>query len=129
MRYRINDGEVAWRIADGEAVLLHADTSAYFGLNRVGTILWSALAARSMTADELTEWAVRQFPDSSPQLAAEVPAFLEQLRANDLLEEAGPTDPTDPGPATPPPEPGLMEYQPPELLPYGELEKLILSGE
>jgi hypothetical protein len=31
--YRADTGKVVWRIVDGDAVLVDADTSAYYGLN------------------------------------------------------------------------------------------------
>jgi hypothetical protein len=130
VRYRVSDSRVAWRVADGEAVLLHADSSAYFGLNRTGTELWSELARRSLTREAVVAWARQRFPAAPAGLAADVAEFLEQLEHHDLLDrdEAAGDEPFGSEPAEPA-EAGELEYEPPQLLLFGELEKLILSGE
>jgi coenzyme PQQ synthesis protein D (PqqD) len=131
VRYRVSEAKVAWRIADREAVLLHADTSAYFGLNATGTLLWNELARRSVSSEQLVAWARRRLSNPPDGLPGDVTAFLEQLEQHDLLdrmEDGAGTEPVaaeSAGVA----EPGELEYQPPELLRFGELEKLILSGE
>lgn len=127
MRYGVSDARVAWRIVDGEGVLLHAESSAYFGLNRVGTLLWEQLAATPMTAEELTDWVSRAVSHNGAQMRDEIHAFLSELRAMDLLDE----QPSNGRSAMAPVPAGLagMSYEAPLLTPFGELEKLILSGE
>ena len=127
MRLGVSDTKVAWRIVDGEGVLLHAETSAYFGLNRLGTVIWEQLAATPLSADELTEWVARIAPHDSGAVRDDVHAFLGQLRAMDLLDEQ-PGNGRPVVPSVPESLAGLV-YEAPELLPFGELEKLILSGE
>ena len=34
-----NADKVAWRVVDGDAVIVHADSSAYYGLNSTGTFI------------------------------------------------------------------------------------------
>ncbi len=127
MAHRVNEGKIAWRVVDGEAVLLNADTSAYYGLNRTGTLLWLALAEEGIGTAHLSSWARSRFPDAPDQLSGDISGFLSQLQAFDLLEPATQesakaqtsamtTSPTD-------------GYEPPQITPFGELEKLILSGE
>ena len=130
MRYRVSEAKVAWRIADGEAVLLHADSSAYFGLNRTGTLLWSELTRRSISLEDFVAWARRLFPGAPAGLSADVAAFLDQLEKHDLLDlgDGAGEQPVVFEPAETA-DPGEFAYEPPELLPFGELEKLILSGE
>jgi coenzyme PQQ synthesis protein D (PqqD) len=127
--YRVSEAKVAWRIADGEAVLLHADSSAYFGLNRSGTLLWGELARRSVSPEALVAWAQRRFPGAPAGLDGDVAAFLEQLENYDLLDRGdGTGDGSIAPPVVEPAQPGEA-YEPPQLLLFGELEKLILSGE
>jgi hypothetical protein len=131
MQYRVNDAKVAWRVVEGEGVLLHADSSAYFGLNQTGTLLWQRLAVTAQSASELAGW-LRETVSGAPVDPEPVVAqFLAQLSELDLLEPAAGTRPG----AQPPPdagsllEPGVVIYEPPLITPFGELEKLILSGE
>jgi len=126
MHYRVVDENVAWRVADQEAVLLHADSSAYFGLNQTGTLLWAQLAERPLTLDQLTGWARSRFLDAPAGVRDEIAAFVDSLAEHDLLEstdtEAATAPPTAAGEETPP-------WESPTLERFGELEKLILSGE
>jgi hypothetical protein len=124
MAYRVNEAKVVWRVVDGEAVLLHADTSAYYGLNRVGTLMWETLLAQPLDSHGLRSWARQQFPDAPAGLDGDVAEFLGQLEAFDLLES---TPEAEPGQAGTTPSSG--PYEPPQITPFGELEKLILSGE
>ena len=125
MRYRAGDARVAWRVVDGEAVLLHAETSAYFGLNRTGTLIWEKLARQAVSADDLAVWLRPRIAGGPADLAEEVTAFLAQLSDLDLLDpaEQGEEQSEDP------PGEEIGPYEPPVVMPFGELEKLILSGE
>jgi hypothetical protein len=131
MQYRVNDAKVAWRVVEGEGVLLHADSSAYFGLNQTGTLLWQRLAASPQSASELAEWLQESVSGAPDDPAPVVAQFLEQLSRLDLLDPAaGPASDRNPPPdAGPLLEPGAVVYEPPLITPFGELEKLILSGE
>ena len=126
MHYRVVDDNVAWRVADKEAVLLHADSSAYFGLNQTGTLLWTQLAEHPMTLDQLTGWARSRFPDAPAGVRDEIAAFVDSLVEHDLLGSADTAEASAPraaaGEETPP-------WESPSLERFGELEKLILSGE
>ncbi|HVT40172.1 MAG TPA: PqqD family protein [Gemmatimonadaceae bacterium] len=128
-RYRVDDNNVAWRIADDEAVLLHADSSGYFGLNRVGTLLWIRLAEHPMTLEQITAGAQGSFLAAPAGLPQEVSTFINQLLEFNLIEpdESGSVaarhtvqEATN-GSALP--------WEPPTVERFGELEKLILSGE
>jgi alkanesulfonate monooxygenase SsuD/methylene tetrahydromethanopterin reductase-like flavin-dependent oxidoreductase (luciferase family) len=123
-RFRIDEANVAWRITDDEAVVLHADSSAYFGLNRVGTAIWIRLTESPMTVDQLTAWAGRAFTGTPDSAADDITEFVEALQGGDLLiaEEgtAGDVESTT-GQAIP--------WDKPVAECFGQLEKLILSGE
>lgn len=132
MRFRVSDAKVAWRVVDGEGVLLHAETSAYFGLNWTGTLIWEQLAIRQASVDELAGWIRDRIVGVPVDVVFELKAFIADLRRLDLLDQVEDGD----GDAAPIPTPARGEldpegivYEPPVVLPFGELEKLILSGE
>lgn len=119
---------MAWRVAGGAAVLLLADSSAYFGLNPSGTRLWERLAESPATADQLATWAHAAFFGATGDLAAEISSFLNLLTEQQLLlcEEGKAADlsagsKVAAGDVTP--------WERPTLERFGELERLILSGE
>ena len=125
MVHGVNKDKVVWRVADGEAVLLHAETSAYYGLNRVGTALWEVLVSQPLDSQGLLTWARQHFPDAPEGLAGDVAEFLSQLQAFGLLEDNA----TPQTSGAPTPTASSIPYEPPQITPFGELEKLILSGE
>jgi hypothetical protein len=60
---RIND-DVVFRELEGEAVLLNLETGVYFGLNEVGTRIWSLLQERvslKQVLERLPVWQRRPF--------------------------------------------------------------------
>ncbi|HEY9518553.1 MAG TPA: PqqD family protein [Gemmatimonadales bacterium] len=130
MRYQANDARVAWRVVEGEGVLLHAETSGYYGLNRTGTLLWQQLVARPSSVEELGAWVEEHLSGAPEDPAVEVAAFIAQLLQYDLIDAAVPGAEQL---ASGQPDAGLngngAEYEPPLVSPFGELEKLILSGE
>jgi len=129
-RYCVDDANVAWRVTDDEAIVLHADSSAYFGLNRSGTLLWVRLAKGPITVDQLTAWSRHHFTGAPATLPDEIATFIDQLQAGNLLRvedvpgtsESGSEDEDVGADMTIPWEPPVAEC-------FGELEKLILSGE
>ena len=127
MRYAVSDAKVAWRIVDGEGVLLHAESSAYYGLNRIGTVLWEQLAATPMSVDELAAWTASALAHNGRATRSDIEAFLEHLTSMDLLEKLA-SNGGAVAAAVPADLAGLT-WEAPVLLPFGELEKLILSGE
>lgn len=131
MRFCVNDDRVAWRVVDGEGVLLHAETSAYFGLNRTGTLIWQQLARHTMSADDLAAWIRLRIPGAPADLAGDLGAFLGQLSELDLLDQLDDHENPSPRSSAAGDEADAEDtvYEPPVVMPFGELEKLILSGE
>ena len=73
-------------LAEGEGgVLLHVDSGAYHGLNRVGALIWELLERPVPLHSLLDEMAAR-FKDAPPGMADEVSAFLSDLGTRDLVE-------------------------------------------
>lgn len=123
----VNRDEVAWRVVDDEAVLVHAKTSDYFSLNESGTWLWGLMADAPRTAVDLADALSVRYARAAADTAPDVSAFLDRLLAAGLVREDAPAVPADAAPATA----GVPRggYEPPQLVKFGDLETLILSGE
>ena len=126
-RYSINADHVTWEMTEGEAVIIHFETSAYYGLNPAGAYVWNRLAEGCGEPGKLAEEVAARYGQVAGKIAADIDSFLARLKTEDLIT----TDaPSNGAPARAPqgvaPE---GEYQPPRLTRFGELEKLILSGE
>jgi hypothetical protein len=73
---------------DGEAVLLNVDTGLYFGLDAVGTMIWTALSEGS-SQEEIIELILSRF-DATPEVVrADVTEFLDTLAAKGLVRSGG----------------------------------------
>lgn len=66
-------------------VLLHVDTGAYHGLNRVGALIWEMLE-QPLPLRTLLDSLRTRFEDPPPAMADEVNAFLRDLNTRDLIE-------------------------------------------
>jgi hypothetical protein len=75
---------VIFRHLAGEAVLLDLDTGTYFGLDAVGTRVWSLIAehgSSSLAIDTL----LAEYDVDAPRLEKDVTALVDQLIAKGLL--------------------------------------------
>lgn len=79
--------DALYRIVDGEAVILHAETGVYFSLNRIGSRIW-ALLNGGRTAAALCDQLVEEFEVSRDVLARDISAFLDDLEEAQLVRRA-----------------------------------------
>lgn len=126
-RYSINADQVTWEMTDGEAVIIHFESSAYYGLNPTGAYVWSRLAEGCGDSGRLAEEVAARYGKAAGSIAADIDSFLARLKTEDLVTTEAPSSGAPARSAEGVAPEG--EYQPPELTKFGELEKLILSGE
>lgn len=126
MGYVTEQDRLAWRIIDDEAVIIHSETSDYFSLNQSGTWLWTLMDV-PRTPEHLTEALSARYARPAGETRADVEAYLEQLTRAGLVRQAA--EPVAP-PVTAAGGAGPRDaYEPPQLVKFGNLETLILSGE
>ena len=70
--------KVAWRIIEGEAVILSLDTKVLRGLNLVGSRIWELIDGKR-SLDDIVEVIVREFDVPPGQAMQEVQAFIQDL--------------------------------------------------
>ncbi len=80
--------KTAWRVIEGEAVILSLDTKAFRGLNPVGSRMWELIDGRR-SVDEIVEVIVREFDVTREQAAVDVQAFVRELLDKGLVTSAG----------------------------------------
>jgi hypothetical protein len=83
---RLRDDGLKWREIEGEMVAVDVRTSTYLSANASGTALWEPLS-EGTTRDALVDRLVDAFDVERGRAAADVDAFLDDLRARDLLED------------------------------------------
>lgn len=124
-----NTDKAAWRVVDGEAVIVHADTSAYYGLNGTGTFIWEAIALSSLTPKEIAARVGVRYGQGAEGIRAEVDAFLAGLSKEGLLRQIAETNGRPASPLRSEEGAFAERYEPPTMVRFGELEQLVLSGE
>jgi Coenzyme PQQ synthesis protein D (PqqD) len=78
---------LAAELSDGESVLLDLNSESYFGLNRLGTAVWSALADGAPLEPLVTaESAATGVP--AADIRSDVRALLEDLESRGLIIKA-----------------------------------------
>jgi len=87
MRFYVDPGKVAYRVTDGEAVLIQTDTSYYYCLNAVGTYIWELLAAGHRTANELAAAVSQEFGQPQSVVEPDVRLLLADLKKEGLIAE------------------------------------------
>jgi len=128
-RVQANTDIAAWRIVDGEAVIVHAASSAYYGLNSTATFIWESIVREPLASDDITDRVTARFGVTDDSARDEVDAFLRSLEAEGLVCEAAGA-PSVTAADAPAAEPGVGgPFVPPRLSRFGELEQLVLSGE
>ncbi len=80
--------KTAWRVIEGEAVILSLDTKAFRGLNAVGSRVWELIDGRR-SVDEIVGVIVREFDVTRERAAGDVQAFVRELLDKGLVTSAG----------------------------------------
>jgi hypothetical protein len=84
MRVRVPSGVLMQELA-GESVLLNLGTESYFGLDPVGTRMWTALAQASTLQDAYVSL-LEVFDVEPERLAHDLEALVDELAQHGLLE-------------------------------------------
>lgn len=130
--YCVPEGDLAFRVIDGEAILIHFQTNFYYSLNPVGTLVWSWLQQAPASSEELAARVAQEFGRPADATRADVEQFLAQLAAEDLVRKgngdviAGAAASTESATTVSAAE---IAYAAPELVKYDTLDRLIVSGE
>ena len=83
-RYLTQNPKTAWRVYDGEAVVLCPDDSTLNTLNAVGTLIWEAADGKTPVSAIVAR--ISEEFDVEPERAErDVAAFIEKLCQRELL--------------------------------------------
>lgn len=80
--------DAAWREVDGEMIVVSASRSSILALNRTGAAVWERADGTASVAD-IARSLAEEYGVDPGQAAEDVEAFLDELRAEGLLEEGG----------------------------------------
>jgi hypothetical protein len=78
--------KTAWRIIEGEAVILSMDTKVLRGLNPVGSRIWELIDGQR-SLEEITGTIVLDFDVTPADAAQDVRAFIQELLDGGLVTQ------------------------------------------
>jgi hypothetical protein len=128
-RLQANTDIAAWRIVDGEAVIVHAVSSAYYGLNETGTFIWETMLRTPLASHDIADRVSARFGVTGDSIRDDVEAFIRSLEAEGLAREATGSPSAAATDSSSAPSGVVGTFVPPRLSRFGELEQLVLSGE
>jgi hypothetical protein len=82
--YVVRSNEIAWRVYDGEAVLMSDDGTQIHTLNQVSTLIWE-LADGSNSIKDMVVRICDRFEVAEDEATADVSEFIGQLLDMDLV--------------------------------------------
>lgn len=80
----VRSAATAWRVIEGEAVILSMDTKILRGLNPVGSRVWEMIDGRR-SVDEIVDAIAREFTTERATAATDVGAFVRELLDRGLV--------------------------------------------
>ena len=83
-RYLIQNPQAAWRVYDGEAVIISPDDSTLNTLNAVGTLIWEAADGKTPVSAIVARIS-EEFDVEADQAERDSGAFIEKLCQRGLL--------------------------------------------
>lgn len=86
-RHYVDANTAEWRLVDGEAVIVHVQSSHYYALNETGTLVWTLLAEGALTADEVSARVAEAYAVPVERVADDVSRVITELHAEGLLQE------------------------------------------
>ena len=123
MRYRLNAPDVMQETIDGEVIIVHVVTGAYYSLVGSGATIWRELL-RGRDQSAILDRFVLENDPLRGTVAAEVDAFVAALLDERLVEhraEDSPEGAVDDGHGE-----GTAAYAAPSLQKYTDMEELLL---
>src|ERR687887_257720 len=77
--------DVVFRELEGEMVLLNLVTGVYFGLDAVGTRIWTLIEAHR-SSEEIVETLTAEYEVDAAAFGADLARFVQTLRDNELVD-------------------------------------------
>lgn len=74
-----------WRVVDGEAVLIHVETSYYYSLNKTGTAVWELLESGEQSLADLTTAVSNRFAADPTTIQQDIEQLLDHLSTEGLI--------------------------------------------
>jgi Coenzyme PQQ synthesis protein D (PqqD) len=121
-RFRVNRLEVAAKVIDDEAIIMHLGSGMYYSMDRTGAVIWDWLE-RGHTVAQIIEGIVERYDVSPGKAGEDVEQLLRRLIEETLVqpepEEGASVEPVAPSGGD------KLAYTSPELNRYGDMADLL----
>jgi hypothetical protein len=87
---RPNDAKIVHDVIDGQVLVIHSETGAYYSLEGTAAWVWVAML-RGLDEEGIVRELTERYPDAAADIAGDVAAFLDQLLAQTLVVPGAPT--------------------------------------
>lgn len=84
--YHLNP-ELAWRVIDGEVVILKIKTTTYYSLDPVGSFIWRAMEGAPKTRDQVLDAILEEFAVDRATAVADLDELFTDLVREELVRE------------------------------------------
>lgn len=119
MRYRLNGPEVVAETLDGEALIVHLGTGAYYTCGGAGEVAWAQLLAGA-TVEQVADSLAAAFAIPRDQAEQDAASFVAEARTQGLVVEATREYEAPVAAAT-----RRVAYAPPAFDKYTDMEQLL----
>jgi hypothetical protein len=109
---------------EGEAIIIHLGTGAYYSLRDAGADIWARIE-HGATRDEIVDALAERYDGSRDEIDAAVGRVIDDLREEGLVEEAG-ADTLPSQRLLEPPPAGPKPFTAPVLEKHTDMQDLIL---
>jgi hypothetical protein len=87
--YSLNP-DLAWRIIDGDVVILKIRTTTYYSLDPVGSFIWLRMEKGSRTREEILDAVTAEFEVERTQAGIDLDELLADLGREELVLVSAP---------------------------------------
>ena len=124
-KFSIDQDNCAYRMVDGEAILIHSETTFYYSLNDAGPKIWKVLLDGEVTVEEAARAAGAEGEPPAELLAA-TESFLGELTREQFL-----TSSEELGEGVAAPDAAVADGADwmPVLTKFDSLDELLVTGE
>jgi hypothetical protein len=126
VRFRVNSPNVIHETIDGESIIINLNTGNYYSLEKSAAAIWELLS-QHLTLDEIHEALQARF-EPGVDMSQAIATFLEQLKAEGLVVDAGPDarDASADGRSAIAPAGERQRFEAPVLQKYTDMQEFIL---
>ncbi len=84
--FKINKDKIAYRLIEGEAIILNLVSGFYYSLNKTGTLIWQ-LIENGKNLKEIAPYLAKEFNVKEEELKRDIKALIIDLEKEGLIEK------------------------------------------